>query len=107
IRLYLTARLTPESTPLPYTTLFRSKPPLDSASVNKALKEYLTQQAKLHIRAGNNGYFLPHNRMLNFQETDIDPRKWFGFNGEERSEEHTSELQSRENLVCRLLLEKK
>src|SRR5690606_41959772 len=27
--------------------------------------------------------------------------------GEERSEEHTSELQSRENLVCRLLLEKK
>src|SRR5690606_39830987 len=29
------------------------------------------------------------------------------FNGEARSEEHTSELQSRENLVCRLLLEKK
>src|SRR5690606_41852399 len=28
-------------------------------------------------------------------------------NGEARSEEHTSELQSRENLVCRLLLEKK
>src|SRR5690606_40989860 len=28
-------------------------------------------------------------------------------NSEERSEEHTSELQSRENLVCRLLLEKK
>src|SRR5688572_32201410 len=30
---------------------------------------------------------------------------WFG--GEERSEEHTSELQSQSNLVCRLLLEKK
>src|SRR5690606_40498060 len=29
------------------------------------------------------------------------------FNGAVRSEEHTSELQSRENLVCRLLLEKK
>src|SRR5690606_41057836 len=29
------------------------------------------------------------------------------FAGDERSEEHTSELQSRENLVCRLLLEKK
>ena len=28
-------------------------------------------------------------------------------NGENRSEEHTSELQSRTNLVCRLLLEKK
>src|SRR5207302_7545121 len=31
------------------------------------------------------------------------PRRWCGG----RSEEHTSELQSRENLVCRLLLEKK
>src|SRR5690606_41580804 len=30
-----------------------------------------------------------------------------GHQGERRSEEHTSELQSRENLVCRLLLEKK
>src|SRR5690606_2969109 len=30
-----------------------------------------------------------------------------GFNDRPRSEEHTSELQSRENLVCRLLLEKK
>src|SRR5690606_41896365 len=34
------------------------------------------------------------------REIGVDPR-------EERSEEHTSELQSRENLVCRLLLEKK
>src|SRR5207302_8780030 len=32
---------------------------------------------------------------------------WGGRVGAERSEEHTSELQSRENLVCRLLLEKK
>src|SRR5690606_40396311 len=30
-----------------------------------------------------------------------------GLDGDSRSEEHTSELQSRENLVCRLLLEKK
>src|SRR5690606_41547471 len=35
-------------------------------------------------------------------EACADPKE-----GEERSEEHTSELQSRENLVCRLLLEKK
>ena len=35
--------------------------------------------------------------------------KWYGIatDIEDRSEEHTSELQSRENLVCRLLLEKK
>src|SRR5690606_41857968 len=37
---------------------------------------------------------------LQFAKTEIDYR-WY------RSEEHTSELQSRENLVCRLLLEKK
>src|SRR5690606_1991391 len=40
--------------------------------------------------------------------TNRAPRKFtFGTEGEARSEEHTSELQSRENLVCRLLLEKK
>src|SRR5690606_41518781 len=39
---------------------------------------------------------------------DIAPRIYFWFRNEGlRSEEHTSELQSRENLVCRLLLEKK
>src|SRR5690606_39874204 len=32
---------------------------------------------------------------------------WTGWGSTDRSEEHTSELQSRENLVCRLLLEKK
>src|SRR5690606_41051336 len=34
-------------------------------------------------------------------------RQEFGFKASNRSEEHTSELQSRENLVCRLLLGKK
>src|SRR2546430_6780354 len=33
--------------------------------------------------------------------------RWHGFPAETRSEEHTSELQSQSNLVCRLLLEKK
>src|SRR5690606_40607030 len=37
---------------------------------------------------------------------DLVPNLHFGLYGD-RSEEHTSELQSRENLVCRLLLEKK
>src|SRR2546430_17088911 len=37
---------------------------------------------------------------------DPDPR-WYGWNVQIRSEEHTSELQSQSNLVCRLLLEKK
>jgi hypothetical protein len=61
------------------------KPQLNSASVNKALKEYLSRKAKVHIRAGNDGYFLPRNQMLEFQKIDIDPRQWFGLNGEENS----------------------
>src|SRR2546430_7883957 len=37
----------------------------------------------------------------------LDPRADGGRHGDDRSEEHTSELQSQSNLVCRLLLEKK
>ena len=36
-----------------------------------------------------------------------EPKQWDRISGELRSEEHTSELQSLTNLVCRLLLEKK
>src|SRR5690606_41041208 len=43
-------------------------------------------------------------RPENFALQGVDP---LGVTAEQRSEEHTSELQSRENLVCRLLLEKK
>src|SRR5690606_40609796 len=41
------------------------------------------------------------------QKCPESPSFFFHTNDENRSEEHTSELQSRENLVCRLLLEKK
>src|SRR5690606_17504859 len=49
------------------------------------------------IPAGTDAELLSEDEMLRFH----------GLPGEMRSEEHTSELQSRENLVCRLLLEKK
>src|SRR5690606_42025271 len=68
----------PISPLFPYTTLFRSQ---------KALGNGLPDPAR---SAGYKGY-LSGKRLF---------RKV-------RSEEHTSELQSRENLVCRLLLEKK
>src|SRR5690606_32318634 len=42
-----------------------------------------------------------------FQLVDVPTIIAFQLGAEKRSEEHTSELQSRENLVCRLLLEKK
>src|SRR5690606_40531129 len=41
-----------------------------------------------------------------FEQQRLEPARGFDFGGQNRSEEHTSELQSRENLVCRLLLEK-
>src|SRR5256885_9084378 len=72
-------RRPPRSTLFPYTSLFRSHQPLD-------------RDNGLEILRGNLG--------LRDGETELD------LDGE-RSEEHTSELQSPCNLVCRLLLEKK
>src|SRR2546427_3778186 len=74
-------RRPPRSTLFPYTTLFRSRFP---------------QQAD--PPAGD-----PGTRAL--AATDQEPLR--RADGAERSEEHTSELQSQSNLVCRLLLEKK
>src|SRR5436309_6062588 len=89
----------PRSTLFPYTTLFRSffsggtEAPDETAQgewlnlVAKAGFSYLMASVK-YLRDGQ--YTVHRN------EEDA-----------ARSEEHTSELQSRENLVCRLLLEKK
>src|SRR2546427_4245927 len=72
-------RRPPRSTLFPYTTLFRSRPAL-----------VLEQRA------------LRPARLLEARQADVIPPAL-----QERSEEHTSELQSQSNLVCRLLLEKK
>src|SRR5690606_40380806 len=79
------------STLFPYTTLFRS----DGESVSLVHDIYLGPNSS---SAGLYG-FAEFNGALYFTAYDPD-------NGHERSEEHTSELQSRENFVCRLLLEK-
>src|SRR2546428_7156102 len=75
-------RRPPRSTLFPYTTLFRS-PRYDQ----KAFPAEARRNALLPVVAGSdtNGALRIH----------------------QRSEEHTSELQSRSDLVCRLLLEKK
>src|SRR2546430_12032397 len=77
-------RRPPRSTLFPYTTLFRSVARLVARLVRAVLREFHGESAKRRA---------------------VDP----GFSVEftERSEEHTSELQSQSNLVCRLLLEKK
>src|SRR3712207_8542163 len=87
---FLMIRRPPRSTLFPYTTLFRSEPygvlvPLvrDADPLEKAHPELF-------------GLLAGH---------PLDGRR--GLDDVLRSEEHTSELQSRQYLVCRLLLEKK
>src|SRR5260370_19394463 len=82
-------RRPPRSTLFPYTTLFRSHPDRDSL-----IRQRLPVQ---RILVGL-GIVVPMNPVRRVRCP--------GFIGT-RSEEHTSELQSHLNLVCRLLLEKK
>src|SRR5256885_11580796 len=83
-------RRPPRSTLFPYTTLFRSM------SLIGALAGDLKMEA--------DGRLEPRRRLSNGQATTICHGGGKNFR---RSEEHTSELQSPCNLVCRLLLEKK
>src|SRR5690242_20939587 len=82
-------RLPPRSTLFPYTTLFRSHP--DPPSGGPALHAPADHAAGNLRRPGGDRH----------RERPAVPRP------HRRSEEHTSELQSHVNLVCRLLLEKK
>src|SRR5207302_10912582 len=78
---FLMIRRPPRSTLFPYTTLFRSG---------------MLQTFQFETELGDGSRFGEVFAFARLQESES-----------ERSEEHTSELQSRENLVCRLLLEKK
>src|SRR3712207_8380638 len=83
-------RRPPRSTLFPYTTLFRST---DSAAMLSTLLA-AAPGVKLLVTS---------RESLNLQEEWRYPVRGLSV----RSEEHTSELQSRQYLVCRLLLEKK
>src|SRR2546422_2327571 len=76
-------RRPPRSTLFPYTTLFRSRPRQRRHHPSHRPRRTATPIGRPHGRAPRAAATLP------------------------RSEEHTSELQSRLHLVCRLLLEKK
>src|SRR5690348_18202273 len=92
-------RRPPRSTLFPYTTLFRSKKLREE--VEKIISDY-------HNHFFDSLVALQKMREAarDMQEED-ERRKKLGLTDEERSEEHTSELQSPVHLVCRLLLEKK
>src|SRR5690606_40455264 len=103
----LCATRRPPRCPLfPYTTLFRS--PLGQAFGDMTLPDSVEQ--RLLLLAAGSG-ITPMRALLRQLDAAgmpvaVDLVYW-ARRREERSEEHTSELQSRENLVCRLLLEKK
>src|SRR2546427_4739361 len=107
-------RRPPRSTLFPYTTLFRSNIP---RTISKTVPDTLTGSLwRLHLLPGD--ITLPKG--VEVQVSDISPRDVDIVVDSaarrdvriaprvtlERSEEHTSELQSQSNLVCRLLLEK-
>src|SRR5438477_13018384 len=86
---FLMIRRPPRSTLFPYTTLFRSRRPTDFQDEGGRLSA-CTYRRRDFSRRGS-----PRRAIGNRQFR------------RQRSEEHTSELQSHVNLVCRLLLEKK
>src|SRR5690349_22110112 len=95
-------RRPPRSTLFPYTTLFRSARIGDASQHLGATLE--------HARAETRGQGLLENQGLTLARPIHDAHRRerrTGGAGKVRSEEHTSELQSRRDLVCRLLLEKK
>src|SRR5690606_41536372 len=95
------------STLLPYTTLFRSGDPEDGDPVDPAVLERLERDPRVHL-VGHQPEVRPYYAAMSVLAL---PSAREGFpqtlleGSAMRSEEHTSELQSRENLVCRLLLE--
>src|SRR3712207_8471447 len=119
-------RRPPRSTLFPYTTLFRSNPEFFSKQYGeeeRVLKQKIEQaQNKLQTIQVQETIMNMAVRMVEEANTEgnrteiilletakaiaaFDKRSYLNF--EDRSEEHTSELQSRQYLVCRLLLEKK
>src|SRR5207253_4184622 len=93
----------PRSTLFPYTTLFRSQFGVDLAA---QLFLFVAQPLGKPIETAPNGVSQLVERRLDMGQP-IGLRLRSLLHLVERSEEHTSELQSRGHLVCRLLLEKK
>src|SRR5688572_31623698 len=97
-------RRPPRSTLFPYTTLFRSlmsqalRKLTGSISRSKTMVIFINQiRMKIGVMYGSPETTTGGNALKFYASVRLDIR----------SEEHTSELQSQSNLVCRLLLEKK
>src|SRR5206468_8797263 len=93
---------TPRSTLFPYTTLFRSLS--ESQSPGGKDVDSLVR-GRWFAKPGREGLLIAVGLVKLRGEGGAEEHN--GAGGVNRSEEHTSELQSRSDLVCRLLLEKK
>src|SRR3712207_7424094 len=93
---FLMIRRPPRSTLFPYTTLFRSVEILSKNKELLAADAWVICDGPVH-QSGRKQVVFGVRGDTNVEVTVYGPR----------SEEHTSELQSRQYLVCRLLLEKK
>src|SRR5256885_12645167 len=94
---FLMIRRPPRSTLFPYPTLFRSQPVLCDPSHAVGRRDLIPPLSRAALAAGACGPLI---------ETHDTPGQALS-DGPQRSEEHTSELQSPCNFVCRLLLVKK
>src|SRR5260221_10820223 len=95
-------RRPPRSTLFPYTTLFRShlRASVNTGVSREEIQEVLLQTAiYCGVPAANHAFQIAEEVFAGLPEFLPERRR--------RSEEHTSELQSHSDLVCRLLLEKK
>src|SRR5690606_41407288 len=91
----------PRRSPLfPYTTLFRSQWAVESQGP-------IQDRTREHLAASDKCIYTYRRMLVKAIEATLAGEGKAPMLLSDRSEEHTSELQSRENLVCRLLLEKK
>src|SRR3712207_7203701 len=95
---FLMIRRPPRSTLFPYTTLFRSEPETFRSS---RLLDFASQR-ELTAQVGHPPAMWPQVAVKELVDNGLDAAEQAG-----RSGEHTSELQPRQYLVCRLPLEKK
>src|SRR5256885_3055819 len=94
-------RRPPRSTLFPYTTLFRSLQRGDLEHAQQAYEQVLGWDSNAAVANANLAW------VYAMQGKNLDYALGLAQKAKQRSEEHTSELQSPCNLVCRLLLEKK
>src|SRR2546430_11409259 len=92
---FLMIRRPPRSTLFPYTTLFRSHRSILADPSHPEMRDRINAMVKMREA------FRPFAPAVSIEQV----HRWTRL-ARTRSEEHTSELQSQSNLVCRLLLEK-